>query len=399
MYKAVGRIFAVLLSGIIAVGGGVIPALAADADFNGQGATNVWQYDTIGVTAYGYDAFGAAMKDLAPGDVRTVTVQLRNNTSDDVEFRLVAEPLTGEEARALETYFPGKTADDTLLDAIEISVSHGITPLYVGTLRGLALSGTADMYTTAGVSLGRVSAAYSGLITVVLSLPASLGPEAMDKLCAVEWRFVATQYNDEPEEPGPGPGPDPGPGPGPGPTPPPTGGSTTPGGTTPGDDTPPVIDDTPIVDLPGGDTPLGPGTPGGPDVIIDTEDTPPAPGPSAWALMNLILTIVSALFMLGLLGRFIYAVARRGDDDEDEEEEALEEEDDDRHLERRLVRKGIASLLAAIGLVVTVILFIFTENMRLPMEIINKYTIIYACVVIIQLILLALSFNKRRRRR
>ncbi|MDR2156531.1 MAG: hypothetical protein LBO81_01950, partial [Clostridiales Family XIII bacterium] len=236
------------------------PVFAADADFNGEGASPVWAYDTLSVRAYGYDAFGDATKDLAPGAIRSLSVRLRNNTADTVEFRLAADPLTGARAEALETGFPGKTADDSLLDAIGITVRHGAAQLYVGTLRGLAADGDAALYGNAGVSLGLVSGGYSGLIEVTLSVPSSLPSSAMDTLCAVSWRFAATQYNDpppKPQEPDNPPGaqspPDPQS---------PAGQSARPdAGAAQSQGEPPILDDTPAAELQDADVPASPGSP------------------------------------------------------------------------------------------------------------------------------------------
>jgi hypothetical protein len=388
----------------IVAGGGVTPALAGDVDFNGQGAGAVWQYDTINVRAYGYDAFGDVMKELAPGDERSVSVRLRNNTPDEVEFRLVADSLTGDEAKALESYFPGKTADDSLLDVVEIVVSHGTTRLYEGTLRGLATSGSAAMYSASGVSLGLVSAGYSGLITVELAVPVSLGSEAMNTLCAIKWRFVATQYNDQSNPPNPPNPPETPNTPNPPAAPPSQGPSEGPGtsvasGTTPASTQTstaggtPVIDDTPISELPDVDVPTTPSSPSpGADVEIDASPTPAsaASGNRAWALMNLVLTICAGLLMVGLLLRYI--VARGRDEDEDD----AAERDDERYLDMRVARKGLAWLGGIVCVIAAVLLFIFTEDMRLPMEIVNKYTIYYVCAVILELVLFALSLKKRK---
>ncbi|MDR1422888.1 MAG: hypothetical protein LBI64_08525 [Coriobacteriales bacterium] len=183
MRRAFHKIVSLMLALIVVAVGGVTPALATDVDFNGQGATNVWQYDSLSVTAYGYDLFGAVTKDLAPGDTRSLNVLLRNNTPDDVDFRLVARSLSLDEVRMLETYYPGKTADDSLLDDINLRVSYGATILYSGALRG---AGSAALYTSAGVAIGRLSAGYAGTITVELSLPSTLGNDTINKLCAVE---------------------------------------------------------------------------------------------------------------------------------------------------------------------------------------------------------------------
>jgi amino acid transporter len=113
--------------------------------------------------------------------------------------------------------------------------------------------------------------------------------------------------------------------------------------------------------------------------------------------MNLVLTITSGVLMVVLLARFIAAAVRR-EDDEDEDEDTTFEDRTDRYSNRRVARRGVSWFIGIIGLIGTILLFIFTEDMRLPMEIVNRYTIIYVCVVLIELILLFLSPKKRQQR-
>jgi hypothetical protein len=257
------------------------------------------------------------------------------------------------------------------------------------------------MYAAQGVSLGRLSVGYSGLISVELFVPVSLGPEVMNTLCAVEWRFAATQYNDVPYVP-----------PGPPETPSSPGTPTDPGtppasGTGTGVSTVPVIDDTPISELPDSDSPTTPGS-SVPDIEIDASPTPttPASGARAWALANLVLTIVSGLLMAGLLVRWLFALlGREKDEDEKDAQHAAVQhaigqdaanQNEERAKDRRTARRGVVWLGAIVCVVATVLLFIFTEDMRLPMEIINRYTIFYVLAVLIELVLFALSFKKRK---
>jgi hypothetical protein len=345
-----------------------LAAYAADADFNGQGSPAVWQYDTVNVRAYGYDAFGDAMKGMNPGDAASVNVRLRNNTPGQVEFRLACSPVTGDAAKALEPFFPGKTAKDSLLDVIMIDVSHGLTQIYSGTLRGLAGIGDAAMYAADGVSLGLVSAGYSGTVTVALSVPASLDSSAMNTLCALEWRFIAAQLTEEP-----GTGPDPG------------GRQLAAGGGTAAAlnaqnaATLPVIDDTPTDALPETATPGASGS-GGPDIEVEGSSVPKAPGAGerAWALCNLLFAGLAGLQMLWLIVRRIIAKNR-------EEEDAESQAGKKAYADRLRARRKLAALLVGVvGTICLVALFLLTEDMRLPMEYVNKYTICYIAVNLIE---------------
>ncbi|MDR0519192.1 MAG: hypothetical protein LBG82_03975 [Clostridiales Family XIII bacterium] len=406
------------------------------ADFNGEGAADVWQYDTANVRVYGYDAFGDAMKNLSPGDARSVNVLLRNNTPDSVLFRLAANPVTGQAAKDLEPYFSGKQADDGLLDRILIDVRHGATPLYSGTLRGLAGSGTAEMYTGTGVSLGTVSAGYSGTVTVDLSVPTSLGSDYMNTLCAIEWRFIALQYNETTAPPPDNPPTDqpatpptkPTPPTPPTPPKPPSGANitdklekektkpkddsdsgssggtsgatdvTADGGVADGDS---LVDigDTPVDEIPETDTPQT--NPPTPDVEVDV--TPPpkqdeGSGGRAWALFNLLLTILAAIQMLWLVIRYTRSRDRERYENELREQEMREPGYYTGKSERydwRVRRKNASWIVGLIGTVCLVILFILTEDMRLPMEYVNRYTICYVAVNIVVFIFAMFTSGKR----
>jgi hypothetical protein len=174
---------------------------APDADFDGSGQTPVWRYDAVNVTAYGYDAFGMLTKELYPGDTKSINVALRNNTSDEVMFRLVAEPVTKDQAKGLEPYFQAsstynpttsdKIANDSLLGLITLQVNQGASILYSGPLSGAGGSGSLYNKTnnilTDGASIGRVSPGWQGTVSVQITVPTTVPSEYMSKLCAVKW--------------------------------------------------------------------------------------------------------------------------------------------------------------------------------------------------------------------
>jgi hypothetical protein len=415
MSNILSKVFAALLVVVIAAGGGFTPALAADADFNGEGASRVWSYDSANVYAYGYDAFGSLTKDLAPGDTRTVSVRLRNNTSDNVAFRLAITPLTGAQAQALEAQFPGKTADDSLLDAITLTVRHGTTQLYRGTMRGAAISGNADAYSASGASLGLVSAGYSGVITVEIALAASLGNDVMNTLCAIEWSFFASQYNDIVTPPPP--------------VVPPATPQGTPAPVTAGTvafapGAGPVLDDTPTSEIPNAQVPTSPGREPTPDIDIEAEPVPFGLGEAgqAWALSNLLLTFGSGVLMLLLLLRYLLALklARRlvvaasgtsvsyhaaGTTKSQSATPASWQEASPEAASPQQERRGTRAMLkgtfffvGVAAIIIAILLFILTEDMRLPMQWLDRYTIWHIVIVIAELIVLLIPWPARKRR-
>jgi hypothetical protein len=127
-------------------------------------------------------------------------------------------------------------------------------------------------------------------------------------------------------------------------------------------------DEPPLVSGPGDVT-----TPA-PDDSIDVgdDDVPLASG--AWALVNLILAIAATVFMILL---WIAYFARK-------------REDDDTNKRRQMVGR-ILSIVDAIAAIVT---FILTENMRLPMQMVDKYTIWMIAILAVQLAFMLVALIK-----
>lgn len=104
---------------------------------------------------------------------------------------------------------------------------------------------------------------------------------------------------------------------------------------------------------------------GGNGLTIETipDTIPVASAPSGyWALLNLIMTVISALGA-------VYMILRRNRDDEDEQPE------------RR--RKRVLSVLAAIVLAIaSIVVFIITEDMTNTMALFDRYTLLMAALLI-----------------
>ncbi len=125
------------------------------------------------------------------------------------------------------------------------------------------------------------------------------------------------------------------------------------------------------------------------DQIVDVEDdTLPlaAPGEGsgrAWALVNLILTILTALMSLLML---TFYFARKRGEDEDMENVEVDEE---------LKRKGLVRLLSILPAVIAVITFILTEDMRNPMILVDKWTLLMLLYAVVNVVLAFFSIKKR----
>ena len=100
-------------------------------------------------------------------------------------------------------------------------------------------------------------------------------------------------------------------------------------------------------------------------------------------MINLIAALLTAL--IGALTMVVYFIKKR----EEDEDEQTEESRTNRKLGMRLL-----GVIAGIGAVVA---FILTEDMRNPMVLTDRYTILMIVIVILNLILAILSGNKKER--
>ena len=108
--------------------------------------------------------------------------------------------------------------------------------------------------------------------------------------------------------------------------------------------------------------------------------TPLAGGIGAWALVNLICTILAGL------GAIIAAFRRK--EEEDEDADRAEDEEDNRG--KKMFAAKTAGILTAIA---AVIVFILTEDMTLPMIMIDKWTLLMVIMLAVQII--AAVMNKK----
>ena len=139
-------------------------------------------------------------------------------------------------------------------------------------------------------------------------------------------------------------------------------------------------DDIVVADVNDAATPAAaPAAPATSTTIPDAA-TPLAGGNGAWALVNLICTILAGLGA-------IVALFRRKEE-EDENADRAEDEEDNRG--RKMLEAKTAGILTAIAAVIT---FILTEDMRLPMILIDKWTILMVIMLAVQI--LAAALNKK----
>jgi|GEM_PF-3233011 len=133
------------------------------------------------------DFFGEATKNLSPGDeVKGITVDLKNRTSEDVVFYMKAEPVEGSEAIDLaEGDFADKIAIEELLDFVYIKITYSNPPriIYDGTLRG---NGN-GLYSNDGIMLGKVSPNQTGRIEVSIGIDENIGNNYQNAMASINW--------------------------------------------------------------------------------------------------------------------------------------------------------------------------------------------------------------------
>ena len=112
---------------------------------------------------------------------------------------------------------------------------------------------------------------------------------------------------------------------------------------------------------------------------IEDQKTPLANAQDKWALLNLILMILTVLLCLWMAAG---TLLRNQDDDRNEDEKTVK-------------RKKILKLLSLIPAIAAVIAFILTEDMTLPMQMTDKWTILMLVIFIVQVVMRVLTKNKK----
>ena len=116
-------------------------------------------------------------------------------------------------------------------------------------------------------------------------------------------------------------------------------------------------------------------------------------GDAAWALLNLICTIITVILSIVML---IFYFIKKDDDEDEEDEQAQKAEDEEEEDEDNIKKKGLVRLFSIIPAVVAVIAFILTEDMSLPMQWTDKWTLLMIIILIVQLIVTLLSKKTKK---
>ncbi len=114
--------------------------------------------------------------------------------------------------------------------------------------------------------------------------------------------------------------------------------------------------------------------------LIDDESTPLASG-AAWALINLICTVITLLAA-------VYTFFAKRKNKKDEQNDT----DEDKKKARFTKTAKIISIALTI---VAIVSFILTENMRLPMVLVDKWTILMVVYVVFQIVDMTIGRTKK----
>ncbi len=102
------------------------------------------------------------------------------------------------------------------------------------------------------------------------------------------------------------------------------------------------------------------------ETIIDGETPEQANNNGSWSLFDLITTLITVVLLVA------YVVYKKSNDEEDKTE-----------LKRRKLSIGIIGLFT----ISSIILFVLTQDLTLPMTIFDSYSIIFAVILVVQIIL------------
>ena len=119
--------------------------------------------------------------------------------------------------------------------------------------------------------------------------------------------------------------------------------------------------------------------------VIEDEETPLAPMPTgAWALVNLILMLLtvlaSLLLLLGYLGK---------------KKHTERDEYGNKRIDYTRNKKGFWRVASLIPAIAAVIAFVLTENMKLPMIMVDRWTLLMAVIAVLQLIVAVMSKKQK----
>ena len=112
----------------------------------------------------------------------------------------------------------------------------------------------------------------------------------------------------------------------------------------------------------------------------------------AWALLNLIMSLIGII--LGIIAGVRAILINHREQEESETEEVLEDEEYERreHTKRSLRWLALTFIMAIAG----VLIFILTQDMRLPMVIVDRWSILNAIILAAEIVAVVHSFKRKQ---
>ncbi|MBQ3393972.1 MAG: InlB B-repeat-containing protein [Oscillospiraceae bacterium] len=123
--------------------------------------------------------------------------------------------------------------------------------------------------------------------------------------------------------------------------------------------------------------------------IIPEPDTPAAQ--PVWALINLISTILAGGLSLGMLGTYF---TKKKEEEEDENGEKVKKEDDED--DDNVKKHGFTRLLSLVPGIGSIVTFLLTENMKNPMVLTDKWTLLMVVMALANVLLAFLSRKTKK---
>lgn len=124
--------------------------------------------------------------------------------------------------------------------------------------------------------------------------------------------------------------------------------------------------------------------PAGVEDLGDDEGTPLAgPGRAAWALVNLILTVLTVLASILLLIGFM---GKKQKELKDDNGDVVRDAEGNPVYEWTKKRHGGVRTFSLVPAIVAVVAFILTEDMRLPMILVDRWTLLMLLIALVQLV-------------
>ncbi len=138
------------------------------------------------------------------------------------------------------------------------------------------------------------------------------------------------------------------------------------------------------------------------NIQLGNQEVPLAAGGNspAWALLNLLFTILTGIISLVVVIAYFFGKKKKEQENEKSELYAMRRMRTERYEDEdagKLKKKGIARLISIVVAIVAVVIFILTEDMRLPMVMMDKYTILMAIIAIAQIVVA--FFTKKSRKK